>query len=100
MKNMNTMKHLAQRIVNLYMHRALLIKEDALEELFQVCHQSEGAQAYKNLNVHGKFIKRFHNWWLSLEYKKASDILNQMDEFFEGEDYLWENLYTPGKLQG
>ena len=100
MKNMNTMKHLAQRIVNLYMNKALLIKEDALEELFQVCHQSEGVQAYKSLNDYGKFIKRFHNWWLSLEYKKASDILNQMDEFFEKEDYVWENLYTPGKLQG
>ena len=91
------MKHLANRIVNLYMNKAFLVKEDALEELFHVCHQSEGAQAYKNLNEYGKFIKRFHTWWLSLEYKKASDILNQMDDFFEREDYRWEDLYTAAK---
>ena len=94
MKDMNTMKHLAKRIVNLYMNKALMDKTQALEELFNVCHQSEGAQAYKNLNDHGKFVKRFHNWWVGLEYMRASDILNQMDKFFENENYYWEDLYV------
>ena len=52
MKDMNTMKHLAKRIVNLYMNKALMDKTQALEELFNVCHQSEGACAHKNLNDH------------------------------------------------
>jgi|LauGreDrversion2_6_1035139.scaffolds.fasta_scaffold03077_2 hypothetical protein len=94
MKDMNTMKFLAKRIVNLYMNRALMGKTQALEELFNVCHQSEGAQAYKELNEHGKFVKRFHDWWIELEYKRASDILNDMDVFFEKEDYYWEDLYV------
>ena len=94
MKNMNTMKHLAQRIVNLYMTKALVDKNIALQDFVQVCNQSEGVKGHKNLNEHGKFVSRFHNWWVELEYMRASDILNQMDKFFEKENYYWEDLYV------
>jgi len=56
MKNMNTMKHLAKRIVTLYMNRALMEKDNALKDFIQVCSQSEGVKVYKNLDEHGKFI--------------------------------------------
>ena len=92
MKDMNTMKHLAKRIVNLYMYKALMDKTESFDELFHVCHQSEGARGYKNPNVHGKFIARFNKWWTGLGGRKPSDLLKMMDDFFEQEDYQWEDL--------
>ena len=91
MKDMNTMKHLAKRIVKLYMNKALIDKTEAYEELFHVCHQSEGARGYKNLNEDGKFIARFNKWWVDSDNRKPSHLLKMMDDFFEREDYRWED---------
>jgi hypothetical protein len=91
MKDMNTMKHLAKRIVKLYMNKALIDKTEAYEELFHVCHQSEGARGNKNLNEDGKFIARFNKWLVDLDNRKPSHLLEMMDDFFEREDYRWED---------
>jgi hypothetical protein len=94
MKNMNTMKHLAKRIVSLYMTKALVHKDIALRDFVQVCNQSEGVKGHKNLNEHGKFVSRFHNWWVGVADRPLSDMMALMDDFFEKENYNWEDLYV------
>jgi len=91
MKNMNTMKHLAKRIVGLYMDRALMHDNDAIKVFVQLCSQSEGVRAHKNLNEHGKFIARFCKWCSDVGDRPLVEMLSLMDDFFEAEDYLWEN---------
>ena len=95
MKDMNTMKHLAKRIVNLYMNKALMEKDNALKDFVQVCSQSEGVKGYKNLDEHGKFIARFYSWWEDVADRPLSDMMKLMDDFFEREcgdkGYLWED---------
>ena len=95
MKNMNTMKHLAKRIVNLYMNKALMEKDNALKDFVQVCSQSEGVKGYKKLDEHGKFIARFYGWWEGVADRPVSDMMALMDDFFETEcgdaGYTWED---------
>jgi len=95
MKDMNTMKHLAKRIVNLYMNKALMEKDSALKDFVQVCSQSEGVKGYKKLDEHGKFIARFYNWWEDVADRPLSDMMALMDDFFEKEcgekGYTWED---------
>ena len=95
MKNMNTMKHLAKRIVNLYVNRDLMEKDSALKDFVQVCSQSEGVKGYKLLDEHGKFIARFYNWWGDVADRPLSDMMALMDDFFEKEcgdkGYTWED---------
>ena len=91
MKNMNIMKHLAKRIVNLYMNKALVEKQDAIKNFVQVCSQAEGVRAHKNLNEHGKFILRFCKWCSDVGDRSLADMMNLMDDFFEKEDYAWED---------
>ena len=95
MKDMNTMKHLAKRIVNLYMNKALMEKDSALKDFVQVCSQSEGVKNYKKLDEHGKFIARFYNWWEGVADRPLSDMMALMDGFFEKEcgdkGYTWED---------
>jgi len=88
---MKNMKHLARRIVNLYMYRALMNKEHAVKDFVQVCSQSEGVKGYKKLDEHGKFIARFNNWWEDVADRPLSDMMKLMDDFFEREDYSWED---------
>ena len=94
MKNMNTMKHLARRIVNLYIHKALWSDAAAAKEFIQVCSQAEGARAHNNLNAHGKFILRFCNWCVTMGDRPLTDMMQGMDHFFEREcddaGYAWE----------
>jgi len=94
MKDMNTMKLLAKRIVGLYMNRALMHENDAIRVFVQLCSQSEGVRAHKNLNEHGKFIARFCKWCSDVGDRPLIEMLSLMDDFFEREDYAWENLYT------
>ena len=95
MKDMNTMKHLAKRIVNLYVNKALMEKDSALKDFVQVCSQSEGVKGYKKLDEHGKFIARFYNWWEGVADRPLSDMMALMDDFFEKEcgdkGYTWED---------
>jgi hypothetical protein len=94
MKDMNTMKHLTKRIVGLYMNRVLMNENDAIKEFIQVCSQSEGVRAHKNLNEHGKFIARFCRWCSDVGDRPLVEIMSLMDDFFEKEcgdkGYLWE----------
>ena len=92
MKDMNTMKHLAKRIANLYMHKALMDEHAALQHFVQVCSQSEDVKSYKKLDEHGKFIARFNNWWENVADCPVSDMMQLMDNFFETENYAWEDL--------
>ena len=98
MKNMNTMKHLAQRIVNLYIHKALWSDAAAAAEFIQVCSQAEAARAHSNLNAHGKFILRFCNWCVTMSDRPLTDMMQDMDVFFEQEcgttGYAWEDHYV------
>ena len=87
---MKNMKHLAKRIVNLYMYKALMQKDDALRDFVQVCSQSEGVKGYNKLDEHGKFIARFYNWWEHVADRPLSDMMQCMDHFFEHENYCWE----------
>lgn len=91
-KHMNVMKHLARRIVHLYIHRALMQHDVAIGAFVQVCSQSEGVQGYTHLNAHAKFIARFYAWWNKIADRPVSDMMDLMDDFFEKEDYLWEDL--------
>ena len=91
MKNMNTMKHLAQRIVTFYIYKALWTDAAAAAEFIQLCSQAEGARAHSNLNAHGKFVLRFCNWCVSLGDHPLTYMMQNMDLFFEKENYLWED---------
>jgi len=90
MKDMNTMKHLAKRIVNLYVNKALMEKDSALKDFVQVCSQSEGVKGYKKLDEHAKFIARFYGWYVGVADRPLSDMMALMDDFFEKENYTWE----------
>lgn len=95
MKDMNTMKHLAKRIVNFYLNKELVAKDAALKEFAQVCNQSEGVKGYKLLDEHAKFIARFYDWYVGVADRPLSDMMKLMDDFFEQEcgeaGYTWED---------
>jgi hypothetical protein len=90
--NMNGMKFLAEKLVNLYIYHNFIKREDAITQFNHLCHQSEGAQAYKKPNSHAQFIKRFYSWFSKVQKANPSWIvLDRMDAFFEREDYYWED---------
>jgi len=93
-KHMNVMKDLAQRIVNLYMHKALWSMDAATTEFIQMCNQSACASGYKHLNAHAKFVHRFHAW-STKHHDMCMQDMQCMDDFFETEcgdaGYLWED---------
>jgi len=91
MKDMNTMKHLAKRIVDLYMNKALMDKTEAASNFIQICSQAEGACAHGNLNEHGRFISRFCKWCSNVGDRPILDMMSLMDDFFEQENYNWED---------
>ena len=94
---MNTMKHLAKRIVNLYMNKALMNEREATKDFIQICSQAEGVHAHKNLNAHGKFISRFCKWCSSVGGRSLIEMMSLMDDFFEKENYIWEDHIPTNK---
>jgi hypothetical protein len=92
MKDMNTMKHLAKRIVNFYINKALMNENETTSNFIQICSQAEGVRAHKNLNAHGKFILRFCKWCSDVGDRPLVEMMSLMDDFFEKENYTWEDL--------